>query len=123
MITFLFGCHCQSENIFGSHSGNLKANRNFLLLFFLLSQQYNPLSWLFVLEKVSGWGLVRRPDLWNPMETAAKPLKVTFNGPANHWTDALPIGNGRLGAMVWGGVASETLQLNGTICNQNHIYA
>ncbi|KAK9988514.1 hypothetical protein SO802_028753 [Lithocarpus litseifolius] len=46
------------------------------------------------------------------METAAKPLKVTFNGPANHWTDALPIGNGRLGAMVWGGVASETLQLN-----------
>ncbi|KAK4563281.1 hypothetical protein RGQ29_005694 [Quercus rubra] len=46
------------------------------------------------------------------METAAKPLKVTFNAPANHWTDALPIGNGRLGAMVWGGVASETLQLN-----------
>ncbi|XP_030943780.1 alpha-L-fucosidase 2-like [Quercus lobata] len=46
------------------------------------------------------------------METAAKPLKVTFNGAANHWTDALPIGNGRLGAMVWGGVASETLQLN-----------
>lgn len=123
MITFPFGCHCQSENIFGSHSGNLKANRNFFTFVFLLSQQYNPLSWLFVLEKVSGWGLVRRPDLWNPMETAAKPLKVTFNGPANHWTDALPIGNGRLGAMVWGGVASETLQLNGTICNQNHIYA
>lgn len=58
---------------------------------------------------------MRRPDLRNPMETATKPLKVTFNGAANHWTDALPIGNGRLGAMVWGGVASETLQLNGTM--------
>ncbi|KAL5788160.1 hypothetical protein ACOSP7_005109 [Xanthoceras sorbifolium] len=40
------------------------------------------------------------------------PLKITFNGPANHFTDAIPVGNGRLGAMLWGGVASETLQLN-----------
>lgn len=62
---------------------------------------------------------MRRPtdkDLWNPntMEAeSSKPLKITFTGPADHWTDALPIGNGRLGAMVWGGVASETIQLNG----------
>ena len=34
MITFPFGCHCQSENIFGSHSGNLKANRNFFTFVF-----------------------------------------------------------------------------------------
>ena len=40
-------------------------------------------------------------------------LKITFSGPAEHWTDAIPIGNGRLGAMIWGGVALETLQLNG----------
>ncbi|XP_044490416.1 alpha-L-fucosidase 2-like isoform X2 [Mangifera indica] len=40
------------------------------------------------------------------------PLKITFNEPAKHFTDAIPIGNGRLGAMVWGGVMSETLQLN-----------
>lgn len=66
------------------------------------------------------WVRVRRPtdrDLWNPSstepESSSKPLKITFTGPAKHWTDALPIGNGRLGAMVWGGVASETLQLNG----------
>uniref|UniRef100_A0A6N2NDU6 Glycosyl hydrolase family 95 N-terminal domain-containing protein n=1 Tax=Salix viminalis TaxID=40686 RepID=A0A6N2NDU6_SALVM len=31
-----------------------------------------------------------------------RPLKVTFSGPAEHWTDAIPIGNGRLGAMIWG---------------------
>jgi hypothetical protein len=65
------------------------------------------------------WVLVRPPaekELWSPsLEDAesSKPLKVTFSGPAKHWTDALPIGNGRLGAMVWGGVATETLQLNG----------
>ncbi|GHA21550.1 alpha/beta hydrolase [Devosia pacifica] len=32
--------------------------------------------------------------------------------PAQEWTDALPIGNGRLGAMVFGGVAAEEFQLN-----------
>lgn len=67
-----------------------------------------------------GWVYVRQPtekDLWNPSsmeaESSTQPLKITFTGPAKHWTDALPIGNGRLGAMVWGGVASEILQLNG----------
>ncbi|KAL7583220.1 hypothetical protein Lser_V15G45850 [Lactuca serriola] len=62
-------------------------------------------------------------DLWNPSssssssssssnETEKKALKVIFNGEAKHWTDAIPIGNGRLGAMVWGGVATETINLN-----------
>src|SRR5580698_5538317 len=35
-----------------------------------------------------------------------------YRQPAEKWTDALPIGNGRLGAMVFGGVDSERLQLN-----------
>ncbi|XP_058007451.1 alpha-L-fucosidase 2-like isoform X2 [Hevea brasiliensis] len=43
---------------------------------------------------------------------ASNRLKITFNGPAKSWTDAIPIGNGRLGAMVWGGVPSEIIQLN-----------
>ncbi|KAJ8763564.1 hypothetical protein K2173_002447 [Erythroxylum novogranatense] len=42
----------------------------------------------------------------------ARPLKIGFDGPAKHFTDAIPIGNGRLGAMVWGGVSSELIQLN-----------
>jgi alpha-L-fucosidase 2 len=46
-------------------------------------------------------------------------LKVTFSGPAKYWTDAIPIGNGRLGAMVWGGVQNEVLQLNGKSINQS----
>lgn len=41
------------------------------------------------------------------------PLKVTFTEEAKYWTDAIPIGNGRLGAMIWGGVDSEIIQLNG----------
>ncbi|KAI4375962.1 hypothetical protein MLD38_013769 [Melastoma candidum] len=45
-------------------------------------------------------------------EGEESPLRVVCGGPAEHWTDALPIGNGRLGAMVWGGIASELIQLN-----------
>ncbi|XP_062201439.1 alpha-L-fucosidase 2-like [Phragmites australis] len=41
-----------------------------------------------------------------------RPLKVVFGSPAENFTDAAPIGNGSLGAMVWGGVGSEKLQLN-----------
>lgn len=39
-------------------------------------------------------------------------MKLWYEQPAAEWTDALPIGNGRLGAMVYGGVQLEQLQLN-----------
>lgn len=35
-----------------------------------------------------------------------------YDQPAHHWVEALPLGNGRLGAMVYGGVESDTIQLN-----------
>ena len=35
-----------------------------------------------------------------------------YRQPARVWVEALPVGNGRLGAMVFGGVAHERLQLN-----------
>ena len=35
-----------------------------------------------------------------------------YDQPARNWNEALPIGNGRLGAMVFGNVAAERLQLN-----------
>lgn len=41
-----------------------------------------------------------------------KPFTLWYMEPATAWTDALPIGNGRLGAMVFGGVTEEHLQLN-----------
>jgi alpha-L-fucosidase 2 len=39
-------------------------------------------------------------------------LKLWYNKPATAWEEALPIGNGRLGAMIFGGVNDEKLQLN-----------
>lgn len=43
----------------------------------------------------------------NPQE-----LKIWFSKPAENWNDALPVGNGSLGAMVFGGIEKERLQLN-----------
>jgi len=37
---------------------------------------------------------------------------IWYDRPAGAWNEALPIGNGRLGAMVFGGVAEERMQLN-----------
>src|SRR5262245_55475279 len=52
--------------------------------------------WLFLLPQVS----TNNPNvLW-------------YRQPAASWNEALPIGNGRLGAMVFGGVRSERIQLN-----------
>jgi alpha-L-fucosidase 2 len=39
-------------------------------------------------------------------------LRLWYRQPAANWNEALPIGNGRLGAMVFGGVETERLQLN-----------
>jgi len=43
---------------------------------------------------------------------SAQSLKLWYNKPASKWTEALPIGNGRLGAMVFGGIAQDHLQFN-----------
>lgn len=39
-------------------------------------------------------------------------LKLWYDAPARQWTDALPLGNGRLGAMVFGTPAQERIQIN-----------
>lgn len=38
--------------------------------------------------------------------------RLWYRKPAAEWNEALPIGNGRLGAMIFGGTAQEMLQLN-----------
>jgi alpha-L-fucosidase 2 len=40
------------------------------------------------------------------------PLRLWYDRPAARWEEALPLGNGRLGAMVFGRVGQERLQLN-----------
>jgi alpha-L-fucosidase 2 len=39
-------------------------------------------------------------------------LKLWYTRAASAWTDALPVGNGRMGAMVFGNVENERIQLN-----------
>jgi alpha-L-fucosidase 2 len=39
-------------------------------------------------------------------------LELWYERPAGPWVEALPVGNGRLGAMVYGRVGQERLQLN-----------
>ena len=47
-----------------------------------------------------------------PTATTHSPLRLWYRRPAREWTEALPLGNGRLGAMVFGGIERERLQLN-----------
>ncbi len=40
------------------------------------------------------------------------PLRLWYRNPAEKWTEALPIGNGRLGAMLFGGPEVDRIQFN-----------
>ena len=56
---------------------------------------------LLLLITTSGFGQTKRP------------LKLWYNQPSGKtWENALPVGNGRLGGMVYGNVADERIQLN-----------
>lgn len=60
------------------------------------------LCYLFLLLGLSGYGKAQ----------SQQELKLWYNRPAANWNEALPIGNGRLGAMVFGQPGREQLQLN-----------
>ena len=59
------------------------------------------------------------------MTQALPPLCLWYTEPARQWVEALPVGNGTLGAMVFGDVRQERLQFNeDTIwAGQPHDYA
>jgi alpha-L-fucosidase 2 len=44
-------------------------------------------------------GATGKPELW-------------YQQPAEKWTEALPVGNGHMGAMIYGGIAEEQIQFN-----------
>jgi len=52
------------------------------------------------------------PDRAPAERPDAQALELWYSEPATEWTQALPLGNGRLGAMVFGGIEQEVLQLN-----------
>jgi alpha-L-fucosidase 2 len=47
-----------------------------------------------------------------PAQPSARSQLLWYDAPATQWVEALPIGNGRLGAMVFGGIAQERIQFN-----------
>ncbi|MEF2682891.1 MAG: glycoside hydrolase family 95 protein [Parabacteroides johnsonii] len=47
-----------------------------------------------------------------PLIAQEEPKTLWFEQPANQWVEALPIGNGQIGAMIFGGVEEELIQLN-----------
>lgn len=61
---------------------------------------------------LAGEALVKPPALADAPDTRSGAERLWYTRPASIWTEALPVGNGRLGAMVFGGVATERLQLN-----------
>lgn len=46
------------------------------------------------------------------MNESKNNMRIWYESPASKWEEALPIGNGRLGAMVFGGIEKERIQLN-----------
>ena len=47
-----------------------------------------------------------------PAKVAGDQERLWYDAPAGRWLEALPLGNGQMAAMVFGGVADETIQLN-----------
>ena len=65
----------------------------------------------FCVAVLAGVGLV---SCVNPAlaDGKARPLVLWYRQPAREWIEALPIGNGRMGAMVFGKPDHERIQLN-----------
>lgn len=66
-------------------------------------------TFLVTVTVVCGGALASSPSR---AETSESPWKLWYDRPAATWTEALPVGNGRLGAMVFGGIQTERVQLN-----------
>ena len=52
------------------------------------------------------------PTFTGKVAAPKEPLSLWYRRPAAEWVEALPVGNGRLGAMVFGGVPEERIQFN-----------
>src|ERR1700722_9626346 len=56
-----------------------------------------------------------------PVQTQNTALKLWYRQPATQWVEALPIGNGRLGAMVFGGGAVSPEPAKGTMADCSEV--
>jgi hypothetical protein len=79
-----------------------------------MANQLTRRGFLYSAALTGGALLQGRSPLWGREQWIQTPdeLKLWYRGPASEWVEALPIGNGKLGAMVFGGIERERLQLN-----------
>ena len=75
------------------------------LVSFAASRRANAVNEIAPPEAASGENAAGCAAEWNA-------ALLWYESPAQKWTDALPIGNGQMGAMVFGGVEEERLQFN-----------
>jgi alpha-L-fucosidase 2 len=70
---------------------------------------------VFLMVSGTGWMWGAEGDSASELRNkrmGKNPLILWYPQPAKAWVEALPVGNGRLGAMVFGGPAQERLQFN-----------
>lgn len=70
-----------------------------------------PATWLCVAVLMAAAG-GSAPRTASTAAEGAEGLRLWYTAPAANWNEALPVGSGRLGAMVFGGTSRERLQLN-----------
>ena len=82
-------------------------------------QKIEPVAGKIALQAARGGGRGGAPGLpefqgefTGLAQPPEEPLSLWYRRPARVWTEALAIGSGRLGAMVFGGINNERLQLN-----------
>ncbi|HEU4996773.1 MAG TPA: glycoside hydrolase family 95 protein [Gemmatimonadaceae bacterium] len=61
---------------------------------------------------ILAWALFARQTLLAQRLAEGAPLTLWYTRPANAWVEALPVGNGKLGAMIFGGIGAERIQFN-----------
>ncbi|QDH81598.1 glycoside hydrolase family 95 protein [Echinicola soli] len=64
---------------------------------------------LFIAQLICVSAIARQEISISPDE---QDVKVWYDRPAGEWTEAIPIGNGYMGGMVFGGIEKERIQLN-----------
>lgn len=75
-------------------------------------RRYITICLFIVCAALQGFAEVIGRPVMQTVADEARIYKLWYDEPAQVWTEALPLGNGRLGAMVYGTPAMENIQLN-----------
>jgi len=71
-----------------------------------------PVNFMNIQKKILICLIISAIGIIPTLKAQQQPLKLWYNQPASEWMKSLPLGNGRLGAMVFGGIQKETIALN-----------